>query len=157
MTKHAATPTGTVEIFTDGACKGNPGVGGWGALLRIMGKERELCGGEAHTTNNRMELLGAIRALEALKRPCHVILHTDSKYVQQGISVWVHNWKQTGWKTSNKKPVKNADLWRMLDEVASMHSVQWVWVKGHAGHDGNERADELANRGIEQLLNGGEQ
>ncbi|MDW7534937.1 MAG: ribonuclease HI [Candidatus Nitrotoga sp.] len=155
MTKHAATPTGTVEIFTDGACKGNPGVGGWGALLRIMGKERELCGGEAHTTNNRMELLGAIRALEALKRPCHVILHTDSKYVQQGISVWVHNWKQTGWKTSNKKPVKNADLWRMLDEVASMHSVQWVWVKGHAGHDGNERADELANRGIEQLLNGG--
>lgn len=157
MTKHAATPTGAVEIFTDGACKGNPGVGGWGALLRIMGKERELCGGEAHTTNNRMELLGAIRALEALKRPCHVILHTDSKYVQQGISVWVHNWKQTGWKTSNKKPVKNADLWRMLDEVASMHSVQWVWVKGHAGHDGNERADELANRGIEQLLNGGEQ
>ncbi len=157
MTKHAATPTGTVEIFTDGACKGNPGVGGWGALLRIMGKERELCGGEAHTTNNRMELLGAIRALEALKRPCHVILHTDSKYVQQGISVWVHNWKQTGWKTSNKKPVKNADLWRMLDEVASMHSVQWVWVKGHAGHDGNERADELANRGIEQLLNGDEQ
>jgi len=157
MTKHAATPTGTVEIFTDGACKGNPGVGGWGALLRIMGKERELCGGEAHTTNNRMELLGAIRALEALKRPCHVILHTDSKYVQQGISIWVHNWKQTGWKTSNKKPVKNADLWRMLDEVASMHSVQWVWVKGHAGHDGNERADELANRGIEQLLNGGEQ
>ena len=122
-----------------------------------MGKERELCGGEAHTTNNRMESLGAIRALEALKRPCHVILHTDSKYVQQGISVWVHNWKQTGWKTSNKKPVKNADLWRMLDEVASMHSVQWVWVKGHAGHDGNERADELANRGIEQLLNGGEQ
>lgn len=122
-----------------------------------MGKERELCGGEAHTTNNRMELLGAIRALEALKRPCHVILHTDSKYVQQGISVWVHNWKQTGWKTSNNKPVKNADLWRMLDEVASMHSVQWVWVKGHAGHDGNERADELANRGIEQLLNGGEQ
>jgi ribonuclease HI len=122
-----------------------------------MGKERELCGGEAHTTNNRMELLGAIRALEALKRPCHVILHTDSKYVQQGISVWVHNWKQTGWKTSNKKPVKNADLWRMLDEVASMHSVQWVWVKGHAGHDGTERADELANRGIEQLLNGGEQ
>jgi ribonuclease HI len=142
-----------VEIYTDGACKGNPGVGGWGALLQIMGKERELCGGEAHTTNNRMELLAAIRALEALKRPCRVILHTDSKYVQQGISIWVHNWKQRGWKTADKKPVKNEDLWRTLDELANKHHVQWVWIKGHAGHDGNERADELANRGIEQLLN----
>ncbi|CAH1084971.1 ribonuclease HI [Candidatus Nitrotoga sp. 1052] len=142
-----------VEIYTDGACKGNPGVGGWGALLQIMGKERELCGGEAHTTNNRMELLAAIRALEALKRPCRVILHTDSKYVQQGISIWVHNWKQRGWKTADKKPVKNEDLWRKLDELAGKHHVQWVWIKGHAGHDGNERADELANRGIEQLLN----
>lgn len=142
-----------VEIYTDGACKGNPGVGGWGALLQIMGKERELCGGEAHTTNNRMELLAAIRALEALKRPCRVVLHTDSKYVQQGISVWVHNWKQRGWKTADKKPVKNEDLWRTLDELANKHHVQWVWIKGHAGHDGNERADELANRGIEQLLN----
>lgn len=142
-----------VEIYTDGACKGNPGVGGWGALLQIMGKERELCGGEAHTTNNRMELLAAIRALEALKRPCRVVLHTDSKYVQQGISVWVHNWKQRGWKTTDKKPVKNEDLWRTLDELANKHHVQWVWIKGHAGHDGNERADELANRGIEQLLN----
>ena len=104
-----------VEIFTDGACKGNPGVGGWGALLQAGGKERELCGGEEHTTNNRMELMGAIRALEALKRPCRVILHTDSKYVQQGISVWVHNWKQRGWKTAYKKPVKNEDLWRKLD------------------------------------------
>jgi ribonuclease HI len=141
-----------VEIYTDGACKGNPGVGGWGALLQIMGKERELCGGEAHTTNNRMELLAAIRALEALKRPCRVILHTDSKYVQQGISIWVHNWKQRGWKTADKKPVKNEDLWRTLDELANKHHVQWVWIKGHAGHDGNERADELANRGIEQLL-----
>ncbi|BBJ24621.1 ribonuclease HI [Candidatus Nitrotoga sp. AM1P] len=142
-----------VEIYTDGACKGNPGVGGWGALLQIMGKERELCGGEAHTTNNRMELLAAIRALEALKRPCRVVLHTDSKYVQQGISIWVHNWKQRGWKTADKKPVKNEDLWRTLDELANKHHVQWVWIKGHAGHDGNERADELANRGIEQFLN----
>jgi ribonuclease HI len=142
-----------VEIYTDGACKGNPGVGGWGALLQIMGKERELWGGEAHTTNNRMELLAAIRALEALKRPCRVVLHTDSKYVQQGISIWVHNWKQRGWKTADKKPVKNEDLWRTLDELANKHHVQWVWIKGHAGHDGNERADELANRGIEQLLN----
>lgn len=141
-----------VEIFTDGACKGNPGMGGWGALLQMMGKERELCGGEAYTTNNRMELMGAIRALEALKRPCRVILHTDSKYVQQGISVWVHGWKQRGWKTADKKPVKNEDLWRRLDELANKHHVQWVWIKGHAGHHGNERADELANRGIEQLL-----
>lgn len=143
-----------VKIYTDGACKGNPGVGGWGALLQIMDKERELYGGEAHTTNNRMELLAAIRALEALKRPCRVALHTDSKYVQQGISVWVHNWKQRGWKTADKKPVKNEDLWRTLDELANKHHIQWIWVKGHAGHDGNERADELANRGIEQFLNG---
>ena len=140
-----------VEIFTDGACKGNPGVGGWGALLQAGGKERELCGGEAHTTNNRMELTGAIRALEALKRPCRVVLHTDSKYVQQGISEWVHNWKQRGWKTADKKPVKNEDLWRRLDELASKHHVQWVWVKGHAGHDGNERADQLANRGCAEV------
>ncbi|MFZ1546963.1 MAG: ribonuclease HI [Candidatus Nitrotoga sp.] len=153
MSELLAASEDVVEIYTDGACKGNPGVGGWGALLQIMGKERELWGGEAHTTNNRMELLAAIRALEALKRPCRVILHTDSKYVQQGISVWVHNWKQRGWKTADKKPVKNEDLWRMLDELASKHHVQWVWIKGHAGHDGNERADQLANRGIEQLLN----
>ena len=155
MSELVAVSEDSVEIYTDGACKGNPGVGGWGALLKIMGKERELCGGEAHTTNNRMELLAAIRALEALKRPCRVILHTDSKYVQQGISVWVHNWKQRGWKTADKKPVKNEDLWRTLDELASKHHVQWMWIKGHAGHDGNERADELANRGIEQLLNEG--
>jgi ribonuclease HI len=140
-----------VEIFTDGACKGNPGAGGWGALLQFNGKELELCGGEPQTTNNRMELLGAIRALEALKRPCRVILHTDSKYVQQGISEWVHNWKKRGWKTADKKPVKNEDLWRRLDELAAQHHVQWVWVKGHAGHHGNERADQLANRGIAQM------
>jgi ribonuclease HI len=143
-----------VEIFTDGACKGNPGIGGWGALLQYNGKERELCGGELETTNNRMELMAAIRALAALKRPCRVILHTDSKYVQQGISEWVHNWKKRGWKTADKKPVKNEDLWRQLDELAAKHRVQWVWVKGHAGHDGNERADQLANQGVEQLLNG---
>ncbi len=140
-----------VEIFTDGACKGNPGAGGWGALLQFNGKELELCGGEPQTTNNRMELLAAIRALEALKRPCRVILHTDSRYVQQGISEWVHSWKLRGWKTADKKPVKNEDLWRRLDELAAAHHVQWVWVKGHAGHNGNERADQLANRGITQM------
>jgi ribonuclease HI len=143
-----------VEIFTDGACKGNPGIGGWGALLRVRGKERELCGGERHTTNNRMELMGAISALEALKRPCRVRLHTDSKYVQQGISEWVVNWKKRGWKTADKKPVKNEDLWRRLDELAASHQIEWLWVKGHAGHDGNERADQLANRGIEELGRG---
>lgn len=140
-----------VEIYSDGACKGNPGIGGWGALLRAKGKERELCGGEAHTTNNRMELMAAIVALETLTRPCQVRLHTDSKYVQQGISEWLVNWKRRGWKTADKKPVKNEDLWRRLDEAASRHQIEWLWVKGHAGHDGNERADALANRGIEQL------
>lgn len=143
-----------VEIFTDGACKGNPGVGGWGALLQMKGKALELCGGEAHTTNNRMELTGAIRALEALKRPSRVVLHTDSKYVLQGISEWIHNWKQRGWKTAAKKPVMNEDLWRQLDALAVQHEVRWVWVKGHAGHDGNERADVLANRGVEELSKG---
>lgn len=137
-----------VDIFTDGACKGNPGVGGWGALLRVKGKERELFGGEAHTTNNRMELLGAISALEALKRHCKVRLHTDSKYVLQGITEWLEGWKKRGWKTADKKPVKNEDLWRRLDTVAAQHQIEWIWVKGHAGHDGNERADELANRGV---------
>lgn len=143
-----------IEIFTDGACKGNPGVGGWGALLRSKGKEREMFGGEAHTTNNRMELMGAIAALEVLSRPCHIRLHTDSKYVQQGISEWVHGWKQRGWKTSAKQPVKNEDLWRRLDEAASRHQIEWVWVKGHAGHEENERADVLANRGVEEILSG---
>ena len=143
-----------VEIFTDGACKGNPGVGGWGALLRTKGKEREMYGGESHTTNNRMELMGAIAALEVLSRPCHIRLHTDSKYVQQGISEWVHGWKQRGWKTSSKQPVKNEDLWRRLDEAVSRHKIEWIWIKGHAGHVENERADQLANRGVEDILNG---
>ena len=140
-----------VEIFTDGACKGNPGVGGWGVLLRAKGHERELFGGEAHTTNNRMELMGAISALEALKRHCRIKLHTDSKYVLQGITEWLEGWKKRGWKTADKKPVKNEDLWRRLDAVAAQHEIEWIWVKGHAGHDGNERADELANRGVESV------
>jgi len=145
--------TDKIDIFTDGACKGNPGVGGWGALLRGKGKERELYGGERVTTNNRMELMGAISALEALTRPCQVRLHSDSKYVLQGISEWLPGWKQRGWKTASKQPVKNEDLWRRLDAVATQHQIEWIWVKGHAGHDGNERADQLANRGVEQILN----
>jgi ribonuclease HI len=136
-----------VDIYTDGACKGNPGVGGWGALLTSGEKARELYGGEAHTTNNRMELMAVIRSLEALKRPCRARVHTDSQYVQLGISKWIHGWKKNGWRTADKKPVKTADLWRELDELASAHDVQWVWVKGHAGHAGNERADALANLG----------
>jgi ribonuclease HI len=143
-----------VEIFTDGACKGNPGVGGWGALLRTKGKERELCGGEALTTNNRMELMAAIVALETLTRQCKVRLHTDSKYVLQGITEWLPGWKQRGWKTASKQPVKNDDLWRRLDEAVIRHHIEWVWVKGHAGHEGNERADQLANRGVEEILSG---
>jgi ribonuclease HI len=138
-----------VKIYTDGACKGNPGVGGWGALLEINGTEKELFGGEAHTTNNRMELLAVIRALEALKRRCSVQLHTNSKYVQQGISTWIHGWKKNGWRTADKKPVKNDDLWRQLDALARQHDIEWLWVKGHAGHNGNERADQLANRGVD--------
>lgn len=141
-----------VEIFTDGACKGNPGPGGWGALLRYAGKEKEICGGEPVTTNNRMELLAVIRALESLTRPCLVKLHTDSQYVQKGISEWIHSWKQRGWRTADKKPVKNADLWQELDQLAARHQIEWLWVKGHAGHDGNERADALANRGVEDML-----
>lgn len=141
-----------VDIFTDGACKGNPGVGGWGALLRTKGVERELFGGARDTTNNRMELMGAISALEALKRHCHVRLHTDSKYVMQGITEWIDNWKKRGWKTADKKPVKNEDLWRRLDALVVNHDIEWIWVKGHAGHEGNERADELANRGVEMIL-----
>ena len=141
-----------VEIFTDGACRGNPGVGGWGALLRSGAKARELYGGEAHTTNNRMELMAVIRSLEALKRPCRARVHTDSQYVQLGISKWIHGWKKNGWRTADKKPVKNADLWRELDELAAKHDIEWLWVKGHAGHDGNERADALANLGVAESL-----
>ena len=142
----------TVIIYTDGACKGNPGVGGWGALLELNGREKELCGGERLTTNNRMELTAVIRALEALKHRCSVQLHTDSKYVQQGITEWIHNWKKRGWRTTDKKPVKNDDLWRELDALSQQHDIEWLWVKGHAGHNGNERADELANRGVESIL-----
>jgi ribonuclease HI len=136
-----------VEIYTDGACKGNPGVGGWGALLKCDGKIRELYDGEPHTTNNRMELTAVIRALEALRRPCRVRLHTDSQYVQLGISTWIHSWKKRGWRTADKKPVKNEDLWRRLDELRGEHEVEWLWVRGHDGDPGNERADELANLG----------
>jgi ribonuclease HI len=141
-----------IEIYTDGACKGNPGPGGWGAWLRCGKHEKELCGGEPQTTNNRMELLAVIRALESLKRPSRVRLSTDSQYVQKGISEWIKSWKQRGWRTSSKAPVKNVDLWQELDALAAMHEIEWLWVKGHAGHDGNERADELANRGVEMVM-----
>jgi len=149
------TDSDCIEIYTDGACKGNPGVGGWGVLLRSGVHERELFGGEAMTTNNRMELIAVIRALEALRCSSEVRLHTDSKYVQQGITEWIHGWKKRGWKTADKKPVKNEDLWRRLDELAAQHRVQWLWVKGHNGHDGNERADALANRGVDSVLQKG--
>ncbi|KAF1024854.1 MAG: Ribonuclease HI [Burkholderia plantarii] len=143
----------SIDIYTDGACKGNPGPGGWGALLRFGDQEKELFGGEAGTTNNRMELLAVIRALEALKRPCRVVVHTDSQYVQKGISEWIHGWKKKGWVTASKTPVKNADLWKVLDQLVSGqgHEIEWRWVKGHAGHAENERADGLANRGVESL------
>jgi ribonuclease HI len=137
-----------VEIFSDGACRGNPGPGGWGVLLRLNKKEKELWGGEADTTNNRMELTAVIRALEALKRPSRARVYTDSQYVQKGISEWVHDWKRRDWRTVDKKPVKNIDLWKRLDELAALHEVEWHWVKGHAGHPENERADKLANKGI---------
>jgi len=137
-----------VEIYTDGACKGNPGPGGWGALLIAGGHSKELFGGEPNTTNNRMELRAVIEALDALKRPCEVIVHTDSQYVQKGISEWIHGWKARGWKTAAKAPVKNADLWQALDAAQARHKVEWRWVRGHAGHDGNERADALANMGV---------
>ena len=148
----ATEQQGVVDIYTDGACKGNPGVGGWGALLRFNGTEKELFGGEAMTTNNRMELLAVIRSLEALKRQCKARIHTDSQYVQKGISEWIVNWKKRGWRTSDNKPVKNADLWQRLDELAAQHEIEWLWVRGHAGHEENERADELANRGVEAVL-----
>ena len=140
--------TPRAEIYTDGACSGNPGPGGWGAVLMHGGKTKDLSGGELQTTNNRMELMGAIAALEALKKPCKVELHTDSTYVMKGISEWIHNWKRRGWRTADGKPVKNDDLWRRLDEARARHDVKWRWVKGHAGHEFNERADELARQGL---------
>lgn len=140
-----------VEIFTDGACRGNPGPGGWGAVLRFNGRERQLWGGEAHTTNNRMELRAAIEALAALKEPCRVNLTTDSVYVRDGITQWLPNWKRRGWKTASRQPVKNAELWRELDQQNQRHEVHWHWVKGHSGHPENELADRLANRGIDEL------
>ena len=143
-----------VVIYTDGACKGNPGPGGWGALLRATdGAEKELCGGELETTNNRMEMMAVIEALSALKRPCHVVLHVDSQYVLKGMTEWLQGWKAKGWRTAAKQPVKNVDLWQRLDALVhqSEHRIEWQWVKGHAGDPGNERADALANRGVEQL------
>jgi ribonuclease HI len=140
-------------MYTDGACRGNPGPGGWGALLRYDGNEKHLYGGEKETTNNRMELMAAIIGLESLKWPCKVRLTTDSKYVKNGINEWMHNWKRNGWKTANKKPVKNIDLWKRLDEALTHHEVEWHWVKGHSGHEENELADTLANKGIDELIN----
>ena len=137
-----------VTIWTDGACSGNPGPGGWGAVLMAGGREKDICGGEALTTNNRMELMAAIAALEALKRPCLVDLHTDSQYLRNGIMTWIKGWKRNGWRTADKKPVKNVDLWQRLEALAEQHRVRWHWVKGHAGHDLNERADQLAREGI---------
>jgi ribonuclease HI len=141
-----------VEVFCDGACRGNPGPGGWGALLRSGSHERHLCGAEPHTTNNRMELTGAIQALRALHRPCHVILWTDSEYVKKGMTEWLAGWKARGWKNSARQPVKNADLWQLLEHESSRHHMDWRWIKGHAGHEGNELADQLANRAIDDML-----
>lgn len=141
-----------VEIFTDGACKGNPGPGGWGAWLLFGDQEKELFGGEPGTTNNRMELMAVIEALNALKRPCDIVLHTDSQYVQKGISEWITGWKARGWKTAARAPVKNVDLWQALDAAQARHKIDWRWIKGHAGHEGNERADLLANKGVELVL-----
>lgn len=145
------TMDNTTYIYTDGACKGNPGPGGWGALMRYRGVEKELFGGEAHTTNNRMEMTAAIQALSQLKRRCDVVLTTDSQYLRQGITQWIHNWKKRDWKTASKQPVKNRDLWQQLDQLIQQHNVSWNWVKGHSGHTENERADALANKGIESL------
>jgi ribonuclease HI len=144
--------TPQVVIHTDGACSGNPGPGGWGAVLHFKDQEKELWGGELATTNNRMELMAAIQALEALKKPCRVELHTDSQYVQKGIHEWIHGWKKRGWLTADKKPVKNDDLWKRLDAARLRHEVDWRWVKGHAGHEFNERADALARRGLQETL-----
>jgi ribonuclease HI len=147
------TKEDVVEIYTDGACSGNPGPGGWGALLRYKGVEKELCGGEDDTTNNRMELSAAIFALESMKRPVKIALYTDSTYVKDGITKWIFNWKKNGWKTAAKKPVKNADLWQQLEKAIAIHDIEWHWVKGHAGHDENERADALAREGVAKIKN----
>ncbi len=147
----AGEQPGDVVVYTDGACKGNPGPGGWGVLLVAGDHRKELCGGEAHTTNNRMELVAAIEALAALKRRCRVQLYTDSQYVRLGITEWLPQWKRRDWQTADRRPVKNADLWRRLEEQIGRHEVHWHWVKGHAGHPGNERADQLANEGIRAL------
>ena len=145
----------TVEVWTDGACSGNPGPGGWGAILTFNGVEKELSGGEAQTTNNRMELMAAIAALEALKRPVTVSLHTDSQYLRQGITGWIHGWKKNGWKTADRKPVKNAELWQRLEAALGRHKIEWKWVKGHAGDAMNERADALARAGMAPFKSGG--
>ncbi len=141
----------TTYIYTDGACKGNPGRGGWGALIKFKENEKEIFGGQRDTTNNRMEMTAAIEALKQLKRPCDVVLTTDSQYLRQGITQWIHNWKKRNWKTASKQPVKNVDLWQQLDSLQEAHNISWQWVKGHSGHTENERADELANKGIESL------
>jgi ribonuclease HI len=142
----------TIYIYSDGACKGNPGMGGWGALLVMDGHRKEICGGEANTTNNRMEMTAVIRALESLKRPSTVEVHTDSQYVQKGISEWMAGWKRRNWRTADGKPVKNQDLWLQMDSLSQLHNIQWKWVKGHAGHPENERADALANQGVLQAI-----
>jgi ribonuclease HI len=143
-----------VVIYADGACKGNPGPGGWGAWISMGGHSKELCGGEPVTTNNRMELIAVIRALQALKRACNVKVYTDSVYVQKGMTEWIESWKKRGWRTADKKPVKNDDLWQELDAIAQQHQIEWLWVKGHAGDAGNERADALANQGVAQVMHG---
>jgi ribonuclease HI len=146
---------GRVIVHTDGACSGNPGPGGWGVILDYNGTRKELSGGEAMTTNNRMELMAAIMALESLKRPCPVAMHVDSSYVKDGITKWIHGWKRNGWRTADKKPVKNAELWQRLEAALAAHEVHWHWVRGHAGHDDNERADELARQGMAPFKRGG--
>ncbi len=144
--------TDVVELFTDGACSGNPGPGGWGCILRYKGTEKELCGGEPATTNNRMEMMAVIQGILALKRPCTIAVYTDSQYVQKGITEWIWGWKKRDWKTADNKPVKNADLWQLLDAEVKKHKISWHWVKGHAGHVENERADELARKGLKEAL-----